>query len=66
MENIVGLPHYQHVWNRANSLEGARSSRKYKKKYIKGLCALNFTLPVRAERHGHAVQTANRFLVFTI
>ena len=30
-----------------------------------GLSALNFTFPVKAERRGHALQTANRFLVFT-
>ena len=34
--------------------------------YMIGFSALNFTLPVRAGGHGHALQTANRFSVFTI
>ena len=35
-------------------------------KYMMVLSAFNFTLPLRAERHGHTLQTANRFSVFTI
>ena len=31
---------------------------------MKGLSALNFILPVRAERHEHALQTAKRFSLF--
>ena len=65
MKNIGDQPLNQLVDNRANSSGKKRKDQRLILLADSSLeSALNFTLPVRAERHGHALQTANR--LFTI
>ena len=67
IENVVGQPTTSP--SAAGQLTGRgpvlleNAKRQIKK--LLGLSALNFTLPLREERHGHILQAADRYSAFT-